>query len=316
MNWKNKKVLVTGANGFSGSNICREILKTGAEVKALVRKGGNTSNIDEIKKDIEIFAGDVTDKKSLTEATKNVDIVFNSAALVPVMKAREDPRKTLEINSTGTFNVAWCSMKNGVKRMVHISTCHVYGNQPESLLPLKEDVIPRPNDIYSASKYAAEIFLNPLINEGFDIVTTRAFNHFGPYQIGDFFVPRLLSKILKNEDPVLGSPNSTRDYSYVVDIAKGYIAVAEKGKTGEIYHLSSGKETSIGEFCDKILKVAKEDFNVSPDVKPMWSANRKLDMDRSVGDSSKARKELHWKPEISLEDGIRLTIEWWKSLKN
>jgi nucleoside-diphosphate-sugar epimerase len=311
--WKGKQVLVTGANGFAGSHLCRELILAGAYVKAFVRRGGSVLNLEDIKDKIEFVLGDVTDLTTTLKATSDVDIIFHLAAVVPVIEARNVPQNTLEVNVIGTFNVAWCGMKNNVKRMVHVSTCHVYGNQPESLLPLKESTIPNPNDIYSASKYAAEIVLKPLINEGFDVVITRAFNHFGPYQTGDFFVPKVITQLLKGQNPVLGNPNTTRDYSYVTDIVRGYMLAAEKGKKGEIYHFCSGKEISMGELCNKILEIAKNEFGINSNLKPIWNSSRSLDIYRSYGDYSKAKKELGWEPEISLEEGIRLTIKWWKS---
>lgn len=202
--WKNKNVLVTGANGFAGSHLCRELIKSGANVRGFVRRGGSTEKIEDIKSKLEIILGDVTDITTLLRATKDIDIVFHLAAVVPIEEARNVPQNTLEVNVIGTFNTAWAAMKNEVKKMVYVSTCYVYGNQPEHLLPLKEDVVPKPNDIYAASKYAAEIVLRPLINEGFDVTITRAFNHYDPYQTGDFFVPKVITQILKNKNPILG----------------------------------------------------------------------------------------------------------------
>lgn len=312
MSLKGKNVLVTGANGFAGSHLCSELVSVGANVRAFVRRGGSTTNLEHIKDKLEIFLGDVTDITTLLKATSDIDIVFHLAAVVPVMEARSVPQNTFEVNTVGTFNVAWTAMKNNIKKMVHVSTCHVYGNQPENLLPLKENIVPSPNDIYSASKYASEIVLKPLINEGFNIVITRAFNHFGPGQTGDFLVPRILTQIFKGQNPLLGSSHPTRDYSYVTDIVRGYVLAADKGEKGEVYHFSSGKEISIGDFSNKIIEIAVKEFDVNPHIKPIWTESRKLDIDRSYGDSSKARKELNWKPEISLEEGIRLTLKWWK----
>jgi dTDP-glucose 4,6-dehydratase len=309
---KGKNVLVTGANGFAGSHLCRELLAIGANVKAFVKRGGSLEKIDDIKNDMEIILGDVTDLTSLIKATSDVDYVFHLAAVVPVVEARNVPQNTFEVNIIGTFNVAWSAIRNNVKRMVHVSTCHVYGNQPEELLPLKETTIPKPNDIYASSKYAAEIILRPLINEGYDIVITRAFNHYGPWQTGDFLIPKIISQILAGENPKLGSPYPTRDYSYVKDIVQGYILAAEKGRKGEIYHFCSGKEISVREICEKTIEIAKRELGIKKDIKPVWTEERKLDITRSYGDYSKAKKELGWEPKISLEEGLKMTINWWQ----
>ena len=304
--WEGKTVLVTGANGFTGSNLCKALLEENADVKAFVKRGGLVFNLNEIKNDVSIINGDVTDMISLINAMGDVDYVFHSAAVVPVVGARDVPSNTMQVNTIGAFNVAWAAMKNNVKRMLHISTCHVYGNQPEDKLPLKEDAVPNPVDIYSSSKFAAEVILKPLIGQGFDVVISRAFNKYGPGQRGDFFVPKVISQVLKGKAPKLGNPNPTRDYSYVMDIVKGYMAIVEKGRKGEVYHLCSGAETRIGDFCDEIIEAC------GSDVKPVWESTRTQDISRSYGDCSKAMKELGWKPETSLKEGLRLTVEWWK----
>ncbi len=304
--WEGKIVLVTGANGFTGSNLCKALLEENANVKAFVKRGGLVFNLNEIKNDVSILNGDVTDMTSLINAMEGVDYVFHSAAVVPVVGARDVPANTIQVNTIGAFNVAWAAMKSNAERMLHISTCHVYGNQPEDKLPLKEDAAPNPVDIYSSSKFAAEVILKPLIDQGFDVVISRAFNKYGPGQRGDFFVPKVISQVLKGQAPKLGNPNPTRDYSYVMDIVKGYMTIVEKGKKGEVYHLCSGVETRIGDFCNEIIEAC------GSDVKPVWESMRTQDISRSYGDCSKVMKELGWKPETSLKEGLRLTVEWWK----
>lgn len=304
--WKGRKVLITGANGFAGIHLCCSLLDAGANIRAFVKRGGALKGLEAIKGKVEITLGDVTDMPSLWNAMKDIDIVFNLAAVVPVMEARLTPQQTLNTNMLGAYNVALAAYKSQIQKMVHISTCHVYGNQPEYRLPLKEDTIPLPNDLYASSKYAAEIILRSLVNEGFPIVFTRAFNHYGPWQTGDFLVPRLISQVLQNKTPVLGSPRPTRDYSYAKDIARGYMLAGELGGSGEIYHFCAGKEISVGEICSKILATCESDVQV------IWQEERKLDLVRSYGDCTKARTELGWVPEVSLDEGLKLTVDWWR----
>lgn len=305
--WQGKNVLVTGANGFTGSNLCKALLEEGADVKAFVKRGGSLFNLNEIKIDLNIALGDITDLTSLMKAMEGIDYVFHSAAVVPVVEAREVPSNTIHVNTIGAFNVAWAAMRSNVKRMLHISTCHIYGNQPENKLPLKEDTVPNPVDIYSSTKFAAELVIKPIIEQGFDIVISRAFNKYGPGQKGDFFIPKVISQVLRGQAPKLGNPNPTRDYSYVMDIVKGYIAIVEKGRKGEIYHLCSGKETKIGELCNGIIEACNSK------LKPSWESVRSQDISRSYGDCSKTMKELGWKPKISLKEGLEFTVEWWKN---
>ncbi len=301
------KVLVTGAHGFTGSHLTRQLHLSGASVRALVKNGSNLTNLEDLSGKIEIFNGDVTDLSGLAKACEGVQYVFHPAAIVPVMDARNNPQRAFEVNSIGTFNVAQASIKAGVKKMLHVSTCHVYGNLPDSELPIKETAVPRAGDLYAASKYAAEIYLRPLIDEGAPIVISRSFAFYGPGQSEQYLIPRIISQIVSGKTPKLGSPRPSRDYTHVVDIVRGYMLLLEKGAPGEIYHLSSGKETTVGEAYRAIAKV----LNYTQE--PQWNdSTRPQDIMRLFGDSSKARKLTGWKPEISFEDGLRNTIEWWQ----
>jgi len=303
--WSGKKVLVTGAGGFAGSGICRSLHGKGAKITAMVTNKERSYNLRGI--DATVVAGDITDEKRMSKLMEGVDVVLHSAAKIQVEVARKFPRETLETNIFGTFNVAQAAKSAGVERMVHISTCHVYGNQPEKNLPLKETAEPMPHDIYAVSKVSSELVLRPFMESGMDIVITRAFNHFGPGQTGDLLVPKTICQLLRGEVPKLGNPTPTRDYTYVSDISDGYVMCAEKGKSGSTYHLSSGKETSIGEMYEIIAESCGKSG-----VEAVWSDFRKNDMSRSVGDSSKARKDVGWKPKVSLKDGMRMTVDWWR----
>src|SRR5439155_23662509 len=143
---------------------------------------------------------------------------FHPAAIVPVMDARNHPRRAFQVNSIGAFNVADAALRAGVQKMLHVSTCHIYGNHPDSELPLTEKTIPLPGDLYAASKYAAEIYLRPLIEEGAPIVISRAFAKYGPGQGRQYLIPRIITQLISGETPKLGSPRPSRDYCHIVDI--------------------------------------------------------------------------------------------------
>jgi nucleoside-diphosphate-sugar epimerase len=276
-------------------------------VVGLTRKSSPNLNLQDLD-GLEVVHGDVQDLESLKSAMKGVDTVFHVAAKVQIKDTRSDPKDTLLSNSIGAFNVATAAKHAGVRKLVHVSTCHVYGNQPETLLPLKEDVAPRPHDIYAVSKLAAEVLVRQLLEDGLDVTITRAFNIYGPGQTGDFFVAQTIRQLLQGETPALGNPTPTRDYNYVSDIAGGYLLAGEKGKPGKIYHFSSGVETSIGDMFKKIAEACGRS-----DIEASWKDFRKQDMGRSVGDSTKARKEMGWSPKIGLDEGLAKTVEWWRS---
>ncbi|MBI2547512.1 MAG: GDP-mannose 4,6-dehydratase [Candidatus Aenigmarchaeota archaeon] len=308
--WKNKKVLVTGASGFTGSHLCRKLVNSGAVVRAYVRRGGSKNRIKDILTKVQIVEGDLIDITSLINATKDIDYVFHTGAIVPVSEARMVPYSSVQVNAVGVFNTVWAAKENNVKKLLYTSTCHVYGNQHMDKLPLKENTQPNPIDIYSAAKFAGEIFLKPftLEDSGTDFIITRAFNKFGPDQIGDWLIPRTIRQVLNKINPKVGNPDSTRDYSYISDIVDGYMLALEYGKNGDLFNLGSGKETSVKECVDKIIE-----FSGSK-VIPVWDTGyRKNDVLRSVGDSSKAKKELGWEPKVSFDDGMKLTLDWWKT---
>jgi nucleoside-diphosphate-sugar epimerase len=306
--WKDAKVLVTGAHGFTGSHLCRELLRQGAQVRALVKNGGVLSNLNDIRKQVAIYSGDVTDITSLFHAMEGMDYVFNPAALVPILEARQSPQSCLQVNVIGSYNVGYAAMKSGIKKMLHVSTCHVYGNHIQDELPLKETATPRSVDVYSASKYSAEICLRTLVDQGFPIVMTRAFAMYGPGQREHYFIPRVIFQLLNGQAPKLGNGYPTRDYCYIEDIVKGYILALEKGESGEIYHLSSQKEVRIEDLYYLIARL------IGTSIEPLWNVEgRTHEIARLYGDSSKARKAFGWEPKVSLEEGLTQTIEWWKN---
>jgi dTDP-glucose 4,6-dehydratase len=306
--WKNKRVLVTGAHGFTGSHLCRELVREGADVRAFVKNGGVLGNLRDLKSKISLYSGDITDITSLFAAVDGVDYVFNPAAIVPVVEARQSPQSCYQVNIMGAFNVAYAAMKSGVKRMLHVSTCHVYGNQLQREIPIKETSAVVPVDVYAASKYAAEVCLVPLVDQGFPIVFTRAFAMYGPGQREQYFIPRVISQLLRNQTPKLGNSHPTRDYCYIEDIVKGYLMALEKGKPGEVYHLSSQQEVVIGDLYHTIARL------MGKNIEAEWNiSGRTQEIDRLAGDSTKARREFGWKPTVSLEDGLKQTIQWWEN---
>lgn len=307
MTMKGKTVLVTGAGGFTGSHLSRALVNQGANVIGYVKRGSPTANLNDISNQIKIVKGDVQDYTNLFNTMKGVDYVFHLAAIVPVAESRDLPYLSTQVNTVGTFNVAWAALNAGVKRLLYTSTCHVYGNQPESQLPIKEDTMPNPLDIYSATKFAGEILLRQFMNmDGIEIMITRSFNKYGPNQVGDWLFPRTIKKAMTMNKIKVGNPNSTRDYSYVEDVVQGYILALEKGKNGNVFNLGSGKEISVKDLVEKIIAASGRKVSVE------WETYRDVDILRSFGDCTKARKVLGWMPKTSLDDGIRKTVEWWK----
>lgn len=305
--WKNKIALVTGAHGFTGAHLCRQLLEQGAEVRAFVKNGGRIANLAAIQNQIKIYSGDVTDITSLFIALEGVEYVLNPAAIVPVVEARQSPQSCLQVNVLGSYNVAFAAKKLGVKRMLQISTCHIYGNHIDQNLPIHETMEPKPTDLYAASKYAAELCLRTLMDDNFSILFSRAFAMYGPFQREQYFIPKVISHLLRKEPPQLGNAFPTRDYCYIDDTIRGYLLAIERGKAGEVYHLSSQREIVMRDLYHLIARL------MNSDIEPIWNIqNRVQEVNRLSGDSTKARREFNWQPQISLEEGIAKTIAWWK----
>ncbi|MBL7160302.1 MAG: GDP-mannose 4,6-dehydratase [Candidatus Aenigmarchaeota archaeon] len=308
---KGKNVMVTGASGFTGYHLCNELVKEGANIIAFVRGSSDINGIKDLN-GVKIVYGDMTDISSIYRAIKysNTEFVFNCAAVVPVMGARDIPMNTVAVNTQGVFNLSWICSELDVKRIVQISTCHIYGNHPESELPLTEEATPTPEDIYSSSKFSGEIMLKHFINNGLDAVITRAFNLFGAKQRSEFFIPEVIKQVAeeKKKELVVGNITTTRDYTYAPEIVRGYIMAMKMGKVGNIYQFCSGNEIKMSALIDKIIEALNEvtKQNYQPEI---ISRNpRKNDINRMYGTYKKAKNEFGWEPEISLEDGLRKTI--------
>jgi nucleoside-diphosphate-sugar epimerase len=176
-------------------------------------------------------------------------------------------------------------------------------------MPITEDAPPHPIDIYSASKLAGEsLALSFAEMEGMDISISRAFNHYGPGQRPEFLIPSIILRLLGGQLLEMGNPAPTRDFTYVDDIVRGYVLLGERGKSSEIYHFSSGEERSVRQIVDTIvgLSSTRPIIHWNPDA-------RRVDISRSLGDYSKARKTLGWSPRMSFEEGVKNTIDWYRS---
>ena len=297
--WKDKTTLVTGATGFAGGHLAEYLQSMHSEVRCFVRSGQNlAANGPGIK----TVVGDVQDYQSLVEALKGVDVAFHLAAITVIPETRAKVFNTFSTNSLGTLNFLMAARERHVPKLVYVSTCHVYGKQNK--VPIREDTPPKPIDIYSASKLAGEsLALSFAEMYQMDISISRAFNHYGPRQRPDFLIPSVILRLLKHETLKMG-----RDFAFVDDIVRGYTLLGERGTSSEIYHFCSGVERSVKQIANSIAEIA----GVKPDIR--WNPEaRRVDIQRSVGDNTKARKELGWQPRVSFEDGMKKTLAWYRS---
>lgn len=299
--------VVTGADGFAGSHLVDNLLKNGYHVIAMVRHTpilflpvGNSN--------LKVVQADVMDYPAVQKALQHVDQVYHLAAISGIEETRRSPKASWEVNTLGTLNILDACLENRVQRMMYCSTCHVYGEQPYSALPITEETMPRPVDIYSAGKYAGELMCRAAMNmhPELDVVITRGFNHFGPRQRESWLIPKIIMQALRGNTIKLGAGTPTRDFNYVDNIVNGYRLAVEKGKRGEIYQFCSGQERSV----EQVVKAVTTALNWTGQVE--FSTPRSADMSRSYGSATKAWTDLDWHSDIKFEDGLQRTIDWFK----
>lgn len=315
MEWKNKKVLVTGAGGFIGSHLVERLVELGANVHAFVRY--NSRNDwgmielfpEETKKKIKIIAGDVRDIDAVHGAAKDIDIIFHLAAVIPIPYSYIHPREIIETNVIGTLNVLVAAKKNKIKRIIHTSTSEVYGTALYT--PIDEKHPLQAQSPYSASKIAADKIAESFyLSYNLPVTIIRPFNTYGPRQSARAIIPTIITQALTKEEVFIGSRHPTRDLTYVSDTVEGFIKLAESDDKilGEVINIGSNFEISIGELASKIVSLTGKNVKILFDesrVRP-----EKSEVERLRADNMKALNLLNWEPKVSLDNGLKRTIDW------
>jgi NAD dependent epimerase/dehydratase len=317
MHWENKKVLVTGAGGFIASHLLEKLVGSGAKVNAFVRYNSRNdfgfidTMSDQVKRKLDVIAGDLRDPDAVFEAMRGCEIVFHLAALIAIPYSYVHPGEVIETNVIGTYNVLNAARKLKVKKIVHTSTSEVYGTALK--VPISEDHPLQGQSPYSASKIGADKIAESF-HKSFDlpVATIRPFNTYGPRQSARAVIPTIITQALKGGVVQLGSLHPTRDMNYVKDTVNGFIKVAESNRSiGQEINIGSGREISIGDLVDKIAGLMGKKIKVI--TKDDRKRPKNSEVERLLADNSKARKLLGWRPLYSLEQGLEETIEWIKN---
>ena len=310
-----KKVLVTGAAGFVGLHLVEALLKRGLKVRGLdnfmcSRKEG----LSPFLKRMEFVEGDIRDRDDVRKAMNGVDAVFHLAAIRSVVKTVEDPLLAHEVNATGTLLLLDCASKAGVKHFIFASTSAVYG--ATRAIRQKEDGEILPMSPYGIAKYAGEQYACYHFQQtGMPSTSVRIFNVYGPRQNPEskysLVIPGMLSRILAGERPVIdGSGRQSRDFVYIGDILEAFLRILGNPKAyGKVYNLGSGRTTSIKTIAETLLALS------GSTLKSLRGPRRPGDPERTCADISNIRKELGWKPRVSLREGLRETVKWAKKAK-
>jgi NAD dependent epimerase/dehydratase len=312
--WSGKKVLVTGAGGFIGSHLSEALVLAGATTTAMIRYNsgsliGNLAFIDaDVRKAMRVVSGNVEDSDFVYHNVKGQDIVLHLAALIAIPYSYEAPRTYVRTNVEGTLNVLEAARRYDVARVVHTSTSEVYGTALRT--PIDENHPLQGQSPYSASKIGADKLAESYYRSfGTPVMTLRPFNTFGPRQSARAFIPTIISQALARDEIRLGSLTPERDMTFVGDTVAGFIAAATTpGIEGMTFNLGTGKTYSVGWFAKRILGLMDVDKPLVQDderLRPALSEVMKL-----VSDNTLARDTLGWSPKVSLDDGLRHTIEF------
>lgn len=312
MNWKGKRVLVTGAGGFIGSHLSERMVELGARTRAFVhyRADGSWGWLDHsVSQDaLEVVAGDLQDRDSVRQAMRDIDVVFHLAALIAIPYSYQAPLSYVRTNIEGTLNILQASRELGVERVIHTSTSEVYGTA--RYVPIDEAHPLQAQSPYAASKISADKLVEAFVDSfGLPAVTVRPFNTFGPRQSARAIVPTIITQCLTDSKVRLGNLNPTRDLSYVSNTVDGFVRAAECPEAvGRTINLGCGREISIEElarlvadFTGKTVEIEREPQRLRPE---------QSEVERLVADNSVARRVLGWAPSVSLEDGLKMTIDW------
>ena len=315
--WDRKKVLVTGAGGFIGSHLTERLFGLGAKIRAFVRYTSSADEgfikyfPDDIRKHMDIVYGDIRELETVIKAMDGVDIIFNLAAVVGIPYSYIHPQEVIEANTIGTLNVLMAARDVGVEKLVQTSTSGVYGTA--RYVPINEDHPKQPRSPYSASKIAADaIALSFYHSFDLPVAVIRLFNAYGPRQSDRAVIPSIISQVLTKDRLTLGNTTPTRDFTFVTDIAEGFIKVAVSGKSvGMEINIGSGQEISIEDLARKIISLVGRDIVIERDKERVRPA--RSEVERSCMDNTSARNVLGWSPAVSLTCGLKETIDFIKN---
>jgi NAD dependent epimerase/dehydratase len=317
MNIKNKKVLITGADGFIGSHLVEELLRVGAQVKAFVYYNSFNSYgwLDSLPKStlksIEIFSGDIRDANGVLEAMKGCEVVFHLAALIAIPYSYYSPESYLETNVKGTLNVLQAARQLGTARVLVTSTSEVYGTA--KYVPIDELHPRQGQSPYSATKIGADALADSFYRSfNLPVTIVRPFNTYGPRQSARAVIPTIISQLLSGVAEIkLGSIHPTRDLVFVKDTVRGFIEIAQCEATiGEEINIATSQEISVLNLAQKLIEIINTSARIIPDDERLRPS--KSEVERLLGCNKKLIAFTKWQPKTSLYKGLEETINWFK----
>lgn len=317
----NKKVLVTGADGFIGSHLTEKLVDEGYKVRAFVYYNSFNSWgwLDTLPKEklakIEIFSGDIRDPNGVRTAMKGVDIAFHLAALIAIPFSYHSPDSYVDTNVKGTLNVVQASKDLGTERVLVTSTSEVYGTA--QFVPITEEHPKQPQSPYSASKIGADCIAESFYRS-FDLPITivRPFNTYGPRQSARAIIPTIISQLLKGAAEIkLGDLTPTRDLLFVEDTANAFVEIAKSNEAiGQQINIATESEISMQELAQGLIDIINPKAKIITDQERLRPG--KSEVFRLFGSAQKIKELTRWQPQYDLTAGLNKTIEWFSKEEN
>jgi UDP-glucose 4-epimerase len=290
--------LVTGGSGFIGSHVVDRLLAGGAGSVTVLDNHLREDNLADALASgrVRTIEGDVSDQQALTDAAEGAAGVFHMAVL-PLGPCSEEPRRCLEVNVTGTFNVLEAAREAGARKIVYSSASSVYGDTNETM---DESHPLNARTMYGASKLAGEYFLRAFHDlYGIDYVILRYMNVYGPRQEGGLVI-NVLNRIRAGDPPtIMGDGSQSFDFVHVADVAAANLRAMASDVSDAVFNVGGGNEVTVREIVDLLLKATGSELQ--PDIR----ADQQVPMLRRVGSSERAKRELGWQPDYELEEGLR-----------
>jgi NAD dependent epimerase/dehydratase len=322
---KGQKILVTGADGFIGSHLTEALVRSGYDVRAFVFYNSFNSwgwldeTEDDIKKSLDVFAGDIRDPHGVKHALKGCSVVFHLAALIAIPYSYHSPDTYIDTNIKGTLNILQAARETNAVKIIHTSTSEVYGTA--RFVPITEDHPLQGQSPYAASKIGADhLAMSFQYAFGLPVGIIRPFNTYGPRQSARAVIPTIITQINSGRRKLrLGNTRPTRDFNYIDDTVRGFIAFAESDRSiGEVINIGSNYEVSIERTAALIAERMGTEIEIESD--PVRIRPEASEVERLWAENAKAKTMLGWEPtyagEKGLKKGLDETIQWFAKPEN
>lgn len=307
-------IVITGGAGFIGSHIAGAAAANGGKVRIIDDLStGHIENIEELSGDIDFIEGSVADPQLMKSALQDAEVVFHEAAIPSVPRSVENPMQSHIASVDGTFNLLLAARDQSVRRVVYAASSSAYGDQPT--LPKVEDMSPDPLSPYAVAKLVGEYYCQVFTRVyGLETVSLRYFNVFGPRQDpGSQYsgvVSRFISSLCSAERPVIfGDGEQSRDFTYIDNVVSANLKAATSASgVGQVINVATGDRITLNRLLSEL-----KDLIGTSDIEVDFRESRVGDVRHSLADTTRARELLGYEPTIGLREGLKRTIDWWKS---